>query len=70
MLNKFLKILEDGYLVSFDTNRVDGATRICVAKNDAMSQHFVNLNHAEDFGLPKDIVIMATIEKLMRDMEV
>ena len=70
MLEKFLKIVESGYSVSFDMERIDGAMKISVGKNYAVASHYVNLNHAEDFGLPKDIVIMATIEKLMRELEV
>lgn len=69
MLEKFLKIVESGYEVRFDMERIDGALQIRVSKNDAVASQYVNLNHAEDFGLPKDIVIMATIEKLMRDLE-
>lgn len=70
MLNKFLNILDSGYSVSFDMERIDGALKISVCKNESIACHYINLNHAEDFGLPKDIVIMATIEKLMRELEV
>ena len=70
MLEKFLKIVESGYEVSFDMERVDGALKISVAKNGSIALQHINLNHAEDFGLPKDIVIMATIDKLMLDLEV
>ena len=70
MLEKFLKIVESGYEVRFDMERIDGAMKISVGKNTAVACRYINLNHAEDFGLPKDIVIMTTIETLMRELEV
>ena len=70
MLEKFLKIVESGYKVRFDMERIDGALNIVVSKGNAIVNQHVNLNHAEDFGLPKDIVIMTTIETLMRELEV
>ena len=69
MLNKFLKILEKGYAIGFNEGPVGAGVEISVLKNGVEATHTVNLDHAEDFGLPKEIVIMSTIEKLMADID-
>jgi len=68
MLNKFLKILEKGYAIGFNEGPVGAGVEISVLKDGVEAAQTINLDHAEDFGLPKEIVIMTTIEKLMADI--
>lgn len=68
MLEEFLKIIEGGYVIEFK-NVPSVGTCVTVIKNGHTERLTVNLDHTKEFGLPKDVTILAIIKKLIVELE-
>ena len=69
MINEFLDIIKEGYIVEFSENNTLGMTEITVGKYGKTASHSINLDHLKEFGLTKEMTILVVIRQLIVEVE-